>query len=85
MFRFLGVWRVQELQENNYKRELKILNHFPPSTFPSIPRSPEKHPYYLQPGGEGGRKKSQEAQDLQVKLVSTHLILTDPQSAGAGV
>lgn len=53
-------------------------------SFPSIPRSPEKHPYYLQPGGEDARRGSQEAQDLQVKLVSTQPILTAPQSAGAG-
>lgn len=52
-------------------------------SFPLIPRSPEKHPYYLQPGEEGGRD-SQQAQDLQVKLVSTPTVLTAPQSAGAG-
>ncbi|KAL0621392.1 hypothetical protein AAY473_009721 [Plecturocebus cupreus] len=46
--------------------------------------SPEKHPYYLKPGGEDGRRGNQEAQDLQVKLVSTLRILTVPQSAGAG-
>lgn len=73
---------LQELFQENSKRELNILNLSSP--FPSIPRSPEKHPYYLKPGGEGGRRESQQAQDLQVKLVSTLTILTAPQSACGG-